>query len=205
MSIVRSTNKLNTDLEVAETKLVTIESGATADQTKADIDALGIDADTVNSLTVQTAVPAGAVFTDTNTWRPVQNVLTSTSTTESLSAAQGKALSETVSALTHVDVGAAPAQSSVVYTGSTETSVANAWGPGLYAVRVVDEFITIYVSDETTPATYSGATGRFRDGAPDHAYAVWYSHSVSTFFGIETYIDATSETPKVIAEIHKLI
>lgn len=135
----------------------------------------------------------------------VINNLTSTSTTDALSAAQGKVLNDTVSALTHDDVGAAPAQSSVVYTGSTETSVVNAWGPGLYAVRVVNEFITIYVSDETTPATYSGATGHFSDGAPNHAYAVWYSHSVSTFFGIETYVDATSDTPKVIAEIHKLI
>ena len=57
-----------------------------------------LDADTVNSLTVQTAVPAGAVFTDTNSWRPVQNVLTSTSTTESLSAAQGKVLNDKISA-----------------------------------------------------------------------------------------------------------
>ena len=35
------------------------------DQTKSDIDALGINSTTVNSLTVETAVPAGAVFTDT--------------------------------------------------------------------------------------------------------------------------------------------
>lgn len=40
------------------------------------------------------SVPANAVFTDTNTWRPVQNVLTSTSTTDALSAAQGKALND---------------------------------------------------------------------------------------------------------------
>lgn len=51
-----------TDLD---TKLAGIEDGATADQTKADIDALGINAATVNSLTVETAVPANAVFTDT--------------------------------------------------------------------------------------------------------------------------------------------
>ena len=48
-----------------KTKLDSIESGATADQTKADIDALGINAATVNGKTVETSVPAGAVFTDT--------------------------------------------------------------------------------------------------------------------------------------------
>lgn len=46
-------------------KLDGIETGATADQTKADIDALNINASTVNGLTVGTAVPTGAVFTDT--------------------------------------------------------------------------------------------------------------------------------------------
>ena len=37
-------------------------------------------------------VPSGAKFTDTNTWRGIQNNLTSDSTSDSLSAAQGKAL-----------------------------------------------------------------------------------------------------------------
>ncbi len=37
-------------------------------------------------------VPADAKFTDTNTWRGIQNNLTSDSTDQSLSAAQGKAL-----------------------------------------------------------------------------------------------------------------
>ena len=53
------------DVSVDGLKLDGIEAGATADQTKTDIDALGIDAATVNGLTVQTAVPIGAVFTDT--------------------------------------------------------------------------------------------------------------------------------------------
>ena len=43
-------------------------------------------------VTVQKKVPSDAVFTDTNTWRGIQNNLTSDSTTDSLSAAQGKAL-----------------------------------------------------------------------------------------------------------------
>lgn len=42
------------------------------------------------------SVPAGAKFTDTNTWRPVENVLTSISTSNSLSAAQGKVLKDSL-------------------------------------------------------------------------------------------------------------
>ncbi len=42
--------------------------------------------------TLGKSVPSNAVFTDTNTWRGIQNNLTSDSTSDSLSAAQGKAL-----------------------------------------------------------------------------------------------------------------
>jgi hypothetical protein len=42
--------------------------------------------------TIAKSVPADAKFTDTNTWRGIQNNLTSDSTNQSLSAAQGKAL-----------------------------------------------------------------------------------------------------------------
>ena len=42
--------------------------------------------------TIAKSVPADAKFTDTNTWRGIQNNLTSDSATDSLSAAQGKAL-----------------------------------------------------------------------------------------------------------------
>ena len=53
---------------------------------------IGRDAKTVNGHTVNSNVPANAIFTDTNTWRGIQNNLTSDSTTDSLSAAQGKVL-----------------------------------------------------------------------------------------------------------------
>lgn len=46
--------------------------------------------------TLGKSVPSNAVFTDTNTWRGVQNNLTSDSTDQSLSAAQGKVLKELV-------------------------------------------------------------------------------------------------------------
>lgn len=46
------------------------------------------------SYTLGKSVPADAKFTDTNTWRGVQNNLTSTATDQSLAAAQGKVLNE---------------------------------------------------------------------------------------------------------------
>lgn len=48
------------------------------------------------SHTLGKSVPSNAVFTDTNTWRGIQNNLTSTSTSDSLSAAQGKLLNEKI-------------------------------------------------------------------------------------------------------------
>ena len=50
------------------------------------------NASTVNGHTVNANVPANAKFTDTNTWRGIQDNLTSTSTSESLSANQGRVL-----------------------------------------------------------------------------------------------------------------
>lgn len=46
------------------------------------------------SYTINASVPSGAKFTDTNTWRPCVNNLTSDSTDQSLSAAQGKILKD---------------------------------------------------------------------------------------------------------------
>lgn len=50
------------------------------------------NASKVNGHTVNADVPSGAKFTDTNTWRGIQDNLTSNSTSDSLSAAQGKVL-----------------------------------------------------------------------------------------------------------------
>lgn len=50
------------------------------------------NAATVNGYTVNANVPANAKFTDTNTWRGIQDNLTSSSTSDSLSANQGKVL-----------------------------------------------------------------------------------------------------------------
>ena len=50
------------------------------------------NAATVNGHTVNANVPANAKFTDTNTWRGIQDNLTSSSTSDSLSANQGRIL-----------------------------------------------------------------------------------------------------------------
>ena len=55
------------DVATDGTKLDTIEANATADQTKSDIDALGINATQVSGFTIGKSVPSNAVFTDTNT------------------------------------------------------------------------------------------------------------------------------------------
>ena len=52
----------------------------------------------VNGLTVETAVPVGAVFTDNDTITTVEDVLTSTSSVNALSANQGKILDDKIAA-----------------------------------------------------------------------------------------------------------
>lgn len=54
---------------------------------------------TACTYTLGKSVPSNAVFTDTNTWRGIQNNLTSTSTDQSLSAAQGKILNDKITSL----------------------------------------------------------------------------------------------------------
>lgn len=51
------------------------------------------------SYSLNKTVPSNAVFTDTNTWRPVQNNLTSYSTSDCLSANQGRLLNDRVATL----------------------------------------------------------------------------------------------------------
>lgn len=66
--------------------------------------------------TLGKSVPSNAVFTDTNTWRGIQNNLTSDSTTDSLSAAQGKVLKGLV------DGKAASSHNHTVIQGTSSTS-----------------------------------------------------------------------------------
>lgn len=79
--------------------------------------------------TLGKSVPSNAVFTDTNTWRGVQNNLTSDSTDQSLSAAQGKVLKELVdgkaaASHTHNYAGAASSGGSANSAAKLDTATA---------------------------------------------------------------------------------
>lgn len=85
------------------------------------------NASTVNNLTVQTAVPANAKFTDTVI--SVINNLTSTSTTAALSAAQGKALNTAIgkkqdasTAITTSNIGSQTVSKAGSCTGNSATA-----------------------------------------------------------------------------------
>lgn len=98
------------------------------------------------SYTLGKSVPSNAVFTDTDTWRGIQNNLTSDSTTDSLSAAQGKVLKGLVdgkAASGHTHTKAQVGLSNVDNTADSAKSVkyatsAGSAGSATKANRVAD-------------------------------------------------------------------
>lgn len=66
------------------------------------VKAARVDAGSFNGYTINASVPSGAKFTDTDTWRGIQNNLLSDSTTDSLSAAQGKRLKNLIDEKTDI-------------------------------------------------------------------------------------------------------
>lgn len=66
------------------------------------VKAARVNAGSFNGYTINASVPSGAKFTDTNTWRGIQNNLSSSSTTDSLSAAQGKRLKNLIDEKTDI-------------------------------------------------------------------------------------------------------
>lgn len=128
----------------------------------------GGNSTTVNGHTVNSDVPANAKFTDTNTWRGIQNNLTSDSTSDSLSAAQGKILKALVDAktsnagtLTGIKMnGASKGTSGVVdlgtvLTGGKQSTTSTADGGS--NVYTFSDGSTITVKNGTKGST--GATG----------------------------------------------
>lgn len=85
------------------------------------------NASTVNGHTVNSNVPSNAKFTDTNTWRPIQDNLTSTSTSESLSANQGRVLKGLVDS----KANSSHTHNSLAAVGNEQIS-ATAYGSGLH-------------------------------------------------------------------------
>lgn len=95
-----------------------------------------VDAGSFNGYTINASVPSGAKFTDTNTWRGIQNNLSSDSTTDSLSAAQGKRLKELVDEKTDIhnlNYGIKFSSSSMDSNGSQNTLYPAKYENGAYS------------------------------------------------------------------------
>lgn len=100
------------------------------------IKAARVNANSFNGYTINASVPSGAKFTDTNTWRGIQNNLSSDSTTDSLSAAQGKRLKELVDEKTDIhnlNYGIKFSSSSMNSNGSQNTLYPAKYENGAYS------------------------------------------------------------------------
>lgn len=96
--------------------------------------------------TLGKSVPASAVFTDTNTWRGVQNNLTSDATDQSLSAAQGKVLKGLVD-------GKAPSSHTHNYAGSSSA------GGAATSANKVNAALTINLNG-TSQGAWDGSSAK---------------------------------------------
>lgn len=100
------------------------------------IKAARVNANSFNGYTINASVPSGAKFTDTNTWRGIQNNLSSDSATDSLSAAQGKRLKELVDEKTDIhnlNYGIKFSSSSMDSNGSQNTLYPAKYENGAYS------------------------------------------------------------------------
>ena len=99
----------------------------------------------VSSYTIEKSVPSNAKFTDTNTWRGIQDNLTSsTNTTESLSAKQGYLLAN----------GSARDSTKVAKSGDTMTGILTLHSEGTTANNYPAR-LTLSVKDTTTGQRYA--------------------------------------------------
>ena len=128
--------------------------------------------------TLGKSVPSDAKFTDTNTWRGIQNNLTSTSTTDSLSAAQGKVLKDLVdtkaaSGHTHNYAGSSSAGGAANSANKLNTNAGSATQPVYFKDGI--PAATTYALNKTVPAdakftdttygTFKGATSNAAGGS----------------------------------------
>lgn len=100
------------------------------------IKAARVNANSFNGYTINASVPSGAKFTDTNTWRGIQNNLSSDSTTDSLSAAQGKRLKNLIDEKTDIhnlNYGIKFSSSSMDSNGSQNTLYPAKYENGAYS------------------------------------------------------------------------
>lgn len=110
--------------------------------------------------TLGKSVPSNAVFTDTNTWRPVENSLTSASTSNSLSAAQGKRLKNLIDEKTDIhnlNYGIKFSSSSMDSNGSQNTLYPAKYENGAY-------------SKTTGVSTYANRNNTIHIGTPANMF-----------------------------------
>lgn len=111
---------------------------------------------TACTYTLNKSVPSNAVFTDTNTWRPVQNNLTSTSTSDCLSANQGRILKGLIDGkpINTVESKCLTSTTSVSHNGAILT----------YTLTFTGTYIIlIYLSNNSTGGAWFGTGSAISD------------------------------------------
>ena len=139
------------------------------------------------SYTLGKSVPSNAVFTDTNTWRGIQNNLTSDSTTDSLSAAQGKILKGLVD-------GKAAASHSHKYAGSS-----SAGGAATTALKCTGNSAT---SSKLTSSSYTTISISTSDWANNSSGGYVYTKTLSSAMAYTNFnIDVVLSTDQSAAKL----
>ena len=155
------------------------------------------------SYTLGKSVPSNAVFTDTNTWRPVVNNLVSTATDQSLSAAQGKTLKDKLDKLTpigYIFVWSNYKSDGTAISGapdlSTAEKVAAHFGGGTWA-RIDGKFLYGY----TGTGDYAlGKTGGATTVSLSTANLPSHSHSIPALSGSAASAGAHTHTLKYFTD-----
>lgn len=141
-----------------------------------------VDAGSFNGYTINASVPSGAKFTDTNTWRGIQNNLSSDSTTDSLSAAQGKRLKNLIDEKTDIhnlNYGIKFSSSSMDSNGSQNTLYPAKYENGAY-------------SKTTGVSTYANRNNTIHIGTPANMFGDIYLAGGITSLGVYNVTTTTN-------------
>lgn len=141
-----------------------------------------VDAGSFNGYTINASVPSGAKFTDTNTWRGIQNNLSSDSTTDSLSAAQGKRLKNLIDEKTDIhnlNYGIKFSSSSMDSNGSQNTLYPAKYENGAY-------------SKTTGVSTYANRNDTIHIGTPANMFGDIYLAGGITSLGVYNVTTTTN-------------
>lgn len=173
----------------------------------------GGNSTTVNGHSVNSDVPAGAKFTDTNTWRGVQNNLTSDATDQSLSAAQGKVLKGLVdgkaaSGHTHDDRYYTESEINSKLSGKSDTghthdlsAMINKLSTGTATPDDADYYVSQYAGGGTTTTSYHrrpmSSLWNYIKGKADGLYQPKGSYSASGHTHDDRYFTETEVTSKL--------